>query len=394
MKRLIFFAEPGSLVNGRVGLGLGAVMNRSNGWQVCIIRPNDDFNGLKDAIKRIAPAAIVSHWVFSNAAFEFLSKLGIPFVIACVDYAPDLDLPIVTTDNYVLGRIAAEHFLGQRLRHFARFGYWNTASAGERISAARSAGYRDGLIKSATAIDEFVIPLTTFYTPYFDPTLFPKNLVPWLKALPRPCGILTDDDALGASVIQVCQDNQIRVPEDISVLGAGNDIVSCRLSQPQLSSIAESFEEIGTKCADIILNWSKPNPPGRLICPVTPLGVIMRGSTEAQDIDDPIVSVALKYIAANIEKPYDVEQLLKVTRVSRQTLNLHFNKSLRCTPLMEIRRQRVERAKHLLATTNDHSKDIASKCGMNHQITFFRVFKELTGITPQEYRSRAQNLNF
>ena len=120
----------------------------------------------------------------------------------------------------------------------------------------------------------------------------------------------------------------------------------------------------------------------------------MRGSTEAQDIDDPIVSVALKYIAANIEKPYDVEHLLKVTRVSRQTLNLHFNKSLRCTPLMEIRRQRVERAKHLLATTNDHSKSIAAKCGINHQITFFHLFKEMTGITPQEYRSRAQNLNF
>ena len=393
------FAEPNSSVNGRVALGLADILNRRNGWHVHIIRPQNNLKKLSAAARRIMPGAVVLHCVFAPSIMDFMLGLKIPVIIACVDHYPHLSLPFVGTDNYLMGQMAAEHFLERPFHHFARIGYdtglptGNPLSAGKHISAARVAGYRDRLRKSNFGFDEILIPLADYQAPLFDHTLLQRPLETWLKARPHPCGIMTDDDVLGAGVVELALQNQIRVPEDVAVLGTGNEIIPCKLSQPNLSSIAEPFEEIGRKCASIILNWDKSPPHGRLICTVPPLGVVTRESTDVREIHDPIVSTALKFIADNIANSFNIVQLVKATGASRQTLIAHFKKSLRRTPIMEIRRQRVERAKCLLAETNENAKDIGKRCGINDPTHFSRVFKELTGITPLEYRCRAQNRN-
>lgn len=51
---------------------------------------------------------------------------------------------------------------------------------------------------------------------------------------------------------------------------------------------------------------------------------------------------------------------------------------------------RTERAKQLLAETDDAIQDIAAAVGYTNSLTFIRVFKKQTGITPGQYRKDAQ----
>jgi AraC-like DNA-binding protein len=49
---------------------------------------------------------------------------------------------------------------------------------------------------------------------------------------------------------------------------------------------------------------------------------------------------------------------------------------------------RVERAKELLDTTNVAIQDVANRVGYEHALSFIRMFKKISGVTPGEYRQR------
>ena len=293
--------------------------------------------------------------------------------------------------------MAAEHFLERQFHHFARVGYLPSAdfrhniASGTRALDPRVAGFRDRLHEAKFDFQSIDIPLISDDAAFFHPSGLPRQLLKRLVTLPRPCGIHTIDDTLGAGLVELCIHQKIKVPEEIAVLGSGNAILACHLSKPQLSSIAESFEGIGHESAKIALEWQKNGSPGRFVRGVRPIGVIARESTDIQEVHDPVVTQALKFIAANIERRFKIGEILKAVGVSNRTLATHFKDSLRRAPVMEIRRQRIERAKYLLAETNDSTTKIGARCGMPVPVYFCRTFKDMTGVTPQEYRRRMQN---
>ena len=49
---------------------------------------------------------------------------------------------------------------------------------------------------------------------------------------------------------------------------------------------------------------------------------------------------------------------------------------------------RVEHARYLLTTTNLTLDQVAEACGYNNEVHFYRQFKQLTSITPAQYRKR------
>ena len=49
--------------------------------------------------------------------------------------------------------------------------------------------------------------------------------------------------------------------------------------------------------------------------------------------------------------------------------------------------RRIERARELLAGTNDTVLAVATACGYNNTANFNRIFRKITGITPHEYRA-------
>lgn len=71
-----------------------------------------------------------------------------------------------------------------------------------------------------------------------------------LRTLPTAVFVSGDIMALGA--IQACYEHQIRVPEDLSIMGFDN-VKLLDWITPALTTVAQDYKEIGKACCDILL---------------------------------------------------------------------------------------------------------------------------------------------
>ncbi len=87
-----------------------------------------------------------------------------------------------------------------------------------------------------------------------------------------------------------------------------------------------------------------------------------------------------------IAVPFRVRDLKALTGVSTPTLVARFKAELNLTPIEVVRRERIRHAKKLLLENNDSISATARNCGFGSLERFCKVFRELAGQTPLQYR--------
>jgi AraC-like DNA-binding protein len=98
------------------------------------------------------------------------------------------------------------------------------------------------------------------------------------------------------------------------------------------------------------------------------------------------VKEAVFYIHDNYMKPFSLNDLCAVTKVSVQYLIRAFKNSLHKTPIQYINLFRISRAKDLLKYTSLSIKEISYAVGFETPYYFCRIFKKVTDMTPTVYR--------
>ena len=83
-----------------------------------------------------------------------------------------------------------------------------------------------------------------------------------------------------------------------------------------------------------------------------------------------------------------ISELAKTVELSEAHLHNMFRKYLNTTPHKYLLRQRLKRARVLLTGTNHTIKEICGMCGFNSVESFYRVFRNESGITPAQFRRR------
>lgn len=100
----------------------------------------------------------------------------------------------------------------------------------------------------------------------------------------------------------------------------------------------------------------------------------------------------LKAVITHIETRYTdkiyLRELAELAGMSESRFSQFFKKTMRLSPMAYINRLRVEKAAELLRETDRKLLDIALEVGFGHPGYFIRRFRELTGMTPAEYRKR------
>ncbi|KAF0095514.1 MAG: LacI family transcriptional regulator [Puniceicoccaceae bacterium 5H] len=312
---------------------------------------------------------------------EEFHRLGIPCVNIDDTEWSKPGVPKVRPDNRAMGHLAAEHFLERGFRHFAFSGFSNEDWSLER---------RDSFKESIQAMGYECHLFESFYPNEVNPEWDQEeqeSLKKWLKSLPYPIGIMTCNDMRGLQLIHAAQEAGLKVPEEVAILGANNDVVRAELSNPPLSSIPVNSYEWGFQAASVLNDMieGKEVPEDTFI---EPLNVIVRRSTDALAIEDPTVVKALKIIQQEACAGLRVDDLVKRVSVSRSLLERRFRKVLRRTPQEEIRHARINRMKGLLSDTDKTLADIAEIVGFEHPEYCSVMFKRLTGESPSEYRQR------
>jgi AraC-like DNA-binding protein len=87
-------------------------------------------------------------------------------------------------------------------------------------------------------------------------------------------------------------------------------------------------------------------------------------------------------------RPLDVPALARVAHVSPAHFSRQFRATFGETPHRYLQRRRVERAMELLRETDSPVTTICLDVGFNSLGTFSRVFHEIVGEPPSQYRAR------
>jgi transcriptional regulator GlxA family with amidase domain len=86
--------------------------------------------------------------------------------------------------------------------------------------------------------------------------------------------------------------------------------------------------------------------------------------------------------------PLDIRALARVALVSEAHFIRTFRATFGETPNRYLQRRRVERAMYLLRSTDRSVTDICMDVGFSSLGTFSRVFRDIVGEPPSEYRRR------
>lgn len=93
------------------------------------------------------------------------------------------------------------------------------------------------------------------------------------------------------------------------------------------------------------------------------------------------------YIDENLESKLSLAELAQVANMNLYRFARAFKQSIGVSPHQHVLKQRIERAKFLLATTNLTLQDIAYQLGFSSQSHFTTAFRRSVGVTPKAFRA-------
>ncbi|MBS1565511.1 MAG: helix-turn-helix transcriptional regulator, partial [Bacteroidetes bacterium] len=101
----------------------------------------------------------------------------------------------------------------------------------------------------------------------------------------------------------------------------------------------------------------------------------------------------ISYIQLNLKEPLKIAQLAKRVNQHQDYFSRNFMQYTGERPLQFIHQKRIERAQLLITTTDLPYAAIAAETGFDQLSHFSRVFKKVTGTTPDTYRKQQQMMN-
>ncbi len=292
----------------------------------------------------------------------------------------------VTFDGEAAGKMAADHLIECGLEHFAFYGV-----PGIRYSEDSLRGFSKEVDISGRTVRSYLCgwrPERIHATFRETLGLGPEaDLTHWIASLPKPVGLFACNDFRAYEVLEACRVLELSVPEDLAIVGLGNDEVLCELNSTPLTSVDPNAQRIGYDAAA----WVDSVLAGRAVSlsprRIEPLGVVARKSTDILYLNDEVVTRAVRFIRKNIHSHPRVEDVRSHVGLTRRTLERRFAAELGRSPSEEIARVRLKRLTRLIATTNLSVAELARAVGFDHAESAFRFFKSQTGATIGEFRA-------
>ena len=219
-----------------------------------------------------------------------------------------------------------------------------------------------------------------------------EQLACWLKALPRPCGVVTYYDLRSRDVLDACNLAQLKVPEQIGIIGSDDDASICEATIPSLTSILPDFERstyLATAEFNKIITCAKRrSQPMMLTYGVK--NVSERESTMDFRGGGLLVSTACEYIRSHASDAPSVQDVASHCRVSRRLLELRFREINECSVREEIERTRLKKVCTLLRETKIPLGEIARRTGYASHPNLCALFQKRFGCSMRSFRNNTE----
>jgi len=185
---------------------------------------------------------------------ERAAQLSAQQVAVVIVEHEDPHVTSVSVDNAAGGRMVAELLLA---RGHARFGFLGATThrdRGVQPSAARLAGFRDGLRAAGGELADDAVRLVEHA---FEAARAAAGEL--LAARDRPTAIFAASDLLAGGALAAARDAGLRVPDDVALVGFDDDELATALG---LTSVRQPLEELGDAAMQALLaQLAQPRRP-------------------------------------------------------------------------------------------------------------------------------------
>lgn len=320
---------------------------------------------------------------------SLLSDLRIPVVGVGGSYqmGPSFpkDVSYVGSDNPALVEMAYEHLMEMGLPNFAFYSIKPTSNnlwAQEREGTFRKLVEADGLeARIYRAAPNFA---------YDWPTIR-DDLVDWIRALPKPVGIVAVTDSRARQIMQACLAAEISVPDEVAIVGIDDEPLMRVLNRIPISSVRQGAHRMGHAAAEMLhRKLSNPMLPASH-CKIGPEGINAQASSKYNPTRAPYVRKAQLYIRQFALQGIKAAQVAEYVGVARATLDIHFERELGHTVHEEILSFKLRFSQNLLEEGKLSCAEIARLSGFTTLQYMYAVYRRILGCTPVEYQARSRD---
>ncbi|MGY5449786.1 AraC family transcriptional regulator [Agarivorans sp. MS3-6] len=214
------------------------------------------------------------------------------------------------------------------------------------------------------------------------------SLSHWVHGLSKPCGIIVTSDARARTLISVCEEQKIIVPDEISIVSIGDIRPTDYFSLTTLSVVDPNYYSLGQLVTEKLAKYID-NQPIEKVTFSNPELIVEGTSTDFRSVVEPTVIRALHFIRNNFAKGIKVQDVVEYEGCSRTQLESKFKESLGHSIHTEIFQSKLDSAVDMLLEEDSLSIDeIATLAGYPSTHYFYTLFKKEFKLTPTEYKNR------
>ena len=118
-------------------------------------------------------------------------------------------------------------------------------------------------------------------------------------------------------------------------------------------------------------------------------GISPKSSNRGHDAVGKVESMAC-FVARNYQSKIQLQDIARTVDLHPDYAATLFRKTLGITLIALVTQHRIAHAQHLLVTTDERILPIACDSGFDSVSRFYRAFKDLTGLTPRQYRQKCR----
>jgi len=309
-----------------------------------------------------ASVAAWAAWAAPDGVIAFATEIpGVRVVVGvCVPGRTG-----VSVDETAIGCLAADHLCALRPATLV------VVDIGATWSMAR-------VEASATRCDQLGQASVRLSAPAWDQAGGLTELVHFLGQCARPIGCFVPNDRSAVAVANALSEAGLTIGREVLLIGVDDDDLACRSVIPALSSVQVPWEQVGAEALRLL------HAGGQQRIVVSPLGVVVRGSSDPLATDDATVRLAIAAAHAGAE---GVEVLALAAGMQRRSFERHCQAVIGLSPLQILHRVRLDRARKMLLAGSTID-DTARVTGWATRAAFTQAFRHACGETPGSWRTR------
>lgn len=233
---------------------------RKRGYSLIISSSEEDPELERQEIKQLLARGVdvlaIASAQWTVESFRMIEEQNIPYVLIDRRFA-GLSANFVGVDDDAVGMLATSHLIEQGCERIVHI-------RGPEVSTAlgRIEGYKRALTHyNMAASRESIVSIGASGDHCGDVEGY-EATTRLLRSSSRPDGIFCYNDPVALGAMRAILDSQLRIPEDVAVIGCGNVLYSDFLRVP-LSTIDQNSQSIGERAAELALSLVGSTVPVR-----------------------------------------------------------------------------------------------------------------------------------